>query len=63
MLINAHGSREDSLWTAADVVGADLVFREGDKYRVTVHVGGYEVGETCEHRSSREWVGWLRSLC
>ena len=63
MLINAHGSREDSLWTAADVVGADLVFRGGTEYKVTVCVGGYEVGETREHLSSREWVSWLRSLC
>lgn len=63
MLINAHGSREDSLWTAADVVGADLVFRGGNEYKVVVHVGGYVVGETREHRSSGEWVVWLRSLC
>lgn len=51
-----------ALWAAADVVGAELVFRGGSEYVVTVYVGGYKIGETCEHRNSREWVNWLRSL-
>ena len=62
MLINAYGSRESSLWSAADIIGADLSFRGGDEYRVTVYVAGYKVGETRKHRSSGEWVSWLRSL-
>lgn len=62
MLINAHGDHELSLWSAADIVGADLYFRGGDTYLVTVYVGGYKVGETRKHRSSREWVEWIRSL-
>lgn len=62
MLINAYGDQESSLWAAADIVGADLVFRGGETYRVTVYVAGYIVGETREHMNSREWVNWLRSL-
>lgn len=62
MLINAYGGVEDALWTAADLVGADLVFRGESEYRVTAYVGGYKVGETREHKDSREWVRWLRSL-
>ena len=56
MLINAYGGVEDALWTAADLVGADLIFRGEENYRVTVYAGGYRVGETCRHMSSREWV-------
>lgn len=62
MLINACGDREISLWSAADVVGAELVFRGGSEYVVTVYVGGYKVGETRVHRSPQEWVKWLRSF-
>jgi len=62
MLINAYGGLESSLWPAADIVGANLCFRGENEYRVTVYVDGYKVGETREHRSSREWVRWLRSL-
>ena len=62
MFVTVYGSEEGSLWTAADVVGADLSFRRGDEYRVVVYVDGYEVGETRKHRSSRDWVRWLRSL-
>ena len=62
MLVVVHGDREISLWSAADVVGADLFFKEGDEYRVTVHVGGHKIGDTNEHRSPRQWVSWLRSL-
>lgn len=54
MLINAYGGVEDALWVAADLVGADLVFRGEENYRVTVYVGGYKVGETCRHMSSWE---------
>lgn len=62
MLINAYGGVEGALQTAADLVGADSVFRGEETYRVTVYVGGYNVGETRRHMSSREWVRWLRSL-
>jgi len=62
MLINAYGGVEDALWAAAELVGADLVFRGEESYRVTVYVGGYKMGETCQHMSSREWVRWLRCL-
>ena len=62
MLINVYGETESSLWSAADIVGANLFFRGEDGYRVTVYVDGYKVGETREHRSSREWVKWLRDL-
>lgn len=62
MLIDVYGSKEVSLWTAADVVGAALFFRGGNEYRVTVYVGGYKVGETRKHRNPREWVDWIRSL-
>lgn len=47
MLTNAYGGVEDALWTVAGLVGADLVFRGEESYRVTVYVGGYKVGETC----------------
>ena len=62
MLINAYGDHETSLHVAASIIGADLVFRGGETYRVTVYVGGYNVGETREHKSSREWVRWLRNF-
>lgn len=62
MLINVYGSKETSLWLAADIVDANLFFRGEETYRVTVYVDGYKVGETRRHRSSREWVRWLRSL-
>lgn len=62
MLINAYGDAENALWVAADIIGANLFFRGENKYRVTVYVDGYKVGETHEHRDSREWVRWLRSL-
>jgi hypothetical protein len=62
MLINVYGDEEIPLWSAADVIGANLFFRGGDEYRVTVHMAGYEVGETREHRDSRGWLDWLRSL-
>lgn len=47
MFIDAYGGVEDALWTAADLVGADLVFSGEESYRVTVYVGGYKVGEIC----------------
>lgn len=62
MLINAYGEKESTLWPAAGIVGASLCFRGESEYRVTVYVDGYKVGETREHKSSREWVRWLRSL-
>ena len=63
MLINVYGEKDTTLWPAADITGAELFFRGGDEYRVTVYVGGYKVGETRKHRSSREWASWLRGLC
>ena len=62
MLINVYGENDVTLWPAADLVGAELCFRGGDTYRVTVYRGGYQIGETCEKRYFREWVKWLRSL-
>lgn len=62
MLINAYGDAGNALWAAADIVGANLFFRGENEYRVTVYVDGCKVGETRKHRSSREWVRWLRSL-
>lgn len=62
MLINAYGEKESPLWLAASIVGANLCFRGENEYRVTVYVDGYKVGETREHKSSREWVRWLKSL-
>lgn len=62
MQINVHGEYDTSLWAAADLLGAELIFRGGEDYKVTVLQHGYLVGETRVKRDSREWYGWLRSL-
>ena len=62
MLINSYSEIDTELWTAADLVGAELFFRNSEKYRVTVHQNGHLIGATREKRNSREWVKWLRSL-
>lgn len=62
MQINVYGGPDDALWPAADLLGAELFFRGGDTYRVTVYRGGYQIGDTCERRDSYEWLEWLRSL-
>lgn len=62
MLIDVYGEDDTALWVAADIVGAQLFFRRGDTYRVVVYQSGYQIGDTCEKRDSREWVKWLRSL-
>nr|DAV65856.1 MAG TPA: hypothetical protein [Caudoviricetes sp.] len=62
MLINVYGEKDTTLWAAADLVGAQLVFRGGDTYRVVVYRDGYQVGDTCEKRGSREWFDWIVGL-
>lgn len=62
MLINVYGEYDSTLWPAADLLGAELFFRGGDTYRVVVYQGGYQIGDTCKKRDSREWVEWIRSL-
>lgn len=62
MLINVYGERDTTLWTAADVLGAQLIFRGGDTYRVSVYRNGYQIGDTCEKRNCHEWFEWLRKL-
>ena len=62
MLINVYGEHDTALWPAADLLGAELFFRGGDTYRVTVYQGGYQIGDTYNKRDSRGWLEWLRSL-
>lgn len=62
MIINVYSSHDSELQAAARLVGANLLFRGENTYRVTVYADGYKVGETREHMSFREWVNWLRSL-
>lgn len=62
MIINVHGEYDTTLWAAADLVGAELFFRGGGDYEVTVHRNGYLIGRTREKRNSREWVKWLKGL-
>ena len=62
MIVNVYGKHDTTLWAAADLVGAELFFRGGKDYVVTVYQNGYLIGKTCEGRDSREWVKWFRSL-
>ena len=62
MLIDVYGEHDTTLWAAADLVGAELVFRDGEDYKVAVYQDGYLIGETREKQSSREWLNWFRSL-
>lgn len=62
MLVNVYGEDDSALLPAVYLLGIELIFIEGGTYRVTVYKDGYKVGDTCEKRSSREWVKWLRSL-
>lgn len=62
MLVNVYGEYDVALLPAVYLLGIELVFRGGGAYRVTVYRGGYQIGETCEKRDSREWVKWLRGL-
>lgn len=62
MLVDVYGEYDAALLPAVYLLGIELMFRGGDTYRVTVYRGGYQIGETCEKRDSREWVKWLRSL-
>lgn len=62
MIVNVCGEYDTTLWAAADLVGAELFFRGGEDYEVTVYQNGYLIGKTCEKRNSREWVKWFRNL-
>ena len=62
MQINVYGEHDTSLWAAADLSGAELFFRGGGTYRVTVYQDGHLIGDTRKKRNSREWLEWLRSL-
>lgn len=62
MLICSYSDVDAGLWTAADLVGASLIFINSETYKVTVHRNGYLIGEMRERQNSYEWVKWLRSL-
>lgn len=62
MQINVHGEHDTDLWAAADLLGAELIFRGGGDYKVVVRQHGHRVGETRMKRDSRGWYEWLRNL-
>ena len=62
MQINVYGEHDTNLWAAADLLGAELIFRGGEDYMVVATLHGYQIGETRKKRDSRSWYEWLKSL-